>query len=355
MNTTDVSIVDPLVIEKEEGTRFSENTKKCRQLLNDDFSELEGPVKDEYLIDLSRDYPKPDYILKIDGVPTMPRGDISSTKAKSKNGKSFLESIFVAGLLGYQEMNMISLVEHPRAIYFDTEQNPRNTARIAQRVHTLLKWDITCNHDGFMAYSLRSMDTNDRLPYIQKIINQNKPDLVVIDGIADLINDFNNIEQSSIIIDEVMKISTAYNCHVSCVLHTNKAVSDNNMKGHIGTLLLQKSSDVYEVKKEGLTFNVSETDSRNLPIEDFSFCLNEFGIPIKTESIKENKELGKIAKIKNVFDQVFHDNSELSYKELCEQYALYSGESEVTAKRKIRHAVENKLLKVYDKKYSINI
>jgi RecA-family ATPase len=284
----------------------------------------------------------------------MPKGDVSSTKAKSKNGKSYLESIFVASLLGYQGMNIHTLYPDGTAVYFDTEQNPRNTARLAKRVHILLGWDIKSNNDRFNAYSLRSMPTDERLPYIEKIISNIKPDLVVIDGIADLINDFNNIEESSKVIDAIMKMSTQYNCHVSCVLHTNKSAADNNMKGHLGTLLLQKSSDVYEVKKEGGTFNVTETDSRNIPIEDFSFSLDGNGIPIKTETIKENKEVGKLNAVHDVLASVFSESSELTYKELTEKYAMYSGESAGTAKRRIKFSMENNFLKINGKKYSIN-
>jgi hypothetical protein len=351
--TTRATEAAPIILQ-DKGTDNLSITKICHDL-DDDFDNVMNDEKDPYMIDLSEDYPEPDYLLKVGDVPTMPRGDVSSAKAKSKNGKSYLESIFVASLLGYQGMNIHTLNGGATAIYFDTEQNPRNTARLAKRVHILLGWNIKTNNDRFKAYSLRSMPTDDRLSYIQKIIANNKPDLVVIDGIADLIGDFNNIEQSSHIIDELMKLSTKYNCHVSCVLHTNKAVSDNNMKGHLGTLLLQKSSDVYEIRKEGSTFNVSETDSRNLPFEDFSFALDCNGIPVKAETIKVNKELRKLNAMRDILNTVFKECGDLTYKELTEQYALHSGESEVTAKRRIKLAIENKIIKIYGKKYSINI
>ena len=335
-------------------TENSQITKICHDL-DEDYLSVTCPEIDPYLIDLTKDYPEPEYLLKIGDVSTMPKGDISSVKAKSKNGKTYLESIFIASFLGYCDMNINTLFSDGTAVYFDTEQNPRNTARIARRIHILLGWSLTTNNKRFKAYSLRSMPTNGRLPYITKIIEQSRPDMVVIDGIADLIDDFNNIEQSSMIIDEIMKLSTTNNCHISCVLHTNKSLTDNNMKGHLGTMLLQKSSDVFEVKKDGKIFNVSETDSRNFPVEDFSFSLNVYGIPEKADTIKEDKEIGKIQKIKEVFSQVFSEKKELSYKELAEQYALYACESEVTAKRKIKYALENKYLKIYGKKYSINI
>jgi hypothetical protein len=313
-------------------------------------------VNDPYLIDLTKDYPEPDYLLRIGEVCTMPKGDISSVKAKSKNGKSYLESIFVASLLGCEKLNIHAVNQGCRSIYFDTEQNPRNTCRLVRRIHILLNWGVKANYyERFKTFSLRSMPTEERFPYIQKKVRENRPELVIVDGIADLIYDFNDIKQSAEIIDELMKLSTEFNCHVSCVLHTNKANTDNNMKGHLGTMLLQKSSDVYEVKKEGSVFNVTETDSRNLPIEDFSFALDPDGMPIHTDTIRENKEQGRIERIKEVLGQVFNDADKLSYTDIKEKYALYAGESTSTARRRIKDATEHNFIKVSGDKYQLNI
>ena len=47
------------------------------------------------------------------------------------------------------------------------------------------------------------------------------PDIVVIDGIADLLYNTNDIEESDNLIGELMALSTQYNCHIINVLHTN--------------------------------------------------------------------------------------------------------------------------------------
>lgn len=311
-------------------------------------TELENEV-DEYEIDLSEDYPEPSYVLKLSGVGTFPRGDIQAIKAKSKNGKSFLCSVFIASILGCKDFSFESLESDPVVLYFDTEQNKRNTAKLASRVHTLLGWDTECNHKGFHAYSLRTMDKNKRFPYIQRKVSECKPTVVFIDGIADLIGNFNDIDQSDSIIESLMSLSGNNDCCVCCVLHTNKAKDDSGMKGHLGTLLLQKSSDVFEAKKNKDTVNVSQTECRNAPIEDFAFSVDKHGIPYPTATKAEIKGQQKVEAIKRILKDVFAGNSELSFTDLVKSYALHGVVSESTAKRAIREAKENNLIRVTEK------
>ena len=105
---------------------------------------------------------------------------------------------------------------------------------------------------------------NKRWQFISDRITEEHPDLVIIDGIADLIADFNNITESQEIIGKLMATSTEFNLSIIFVLHTNKSKEDNNMKGHLGTMAVQKCSDVFEVVKNVATFNVSVSECRNI-------------------------------------------------------------------------------------------
>lgn len=304
---------------------------------------------DDYEIDLSVEYPEPKYTLKLSGIGTLPRGDIQAIKAKSKNGKSFLCSIFIASMFGCKDFGFETLENEPVVLYFDTEQNQRNTAKLAKRVHALLRWDTKKNRKGFHPYALRTMDTAQRLPFIKKMTSERKPTIAFIDGIADLIDNFNDVEQSAHLINDLMKLSGENDCCVCCVLHTNKAKDDSGMKGHLGTMLLQKASDVFEVKKEGDTFNVTETDCRNQPVDEFAFSIDGHGFPISAQTQKvakeQQKEQQEIDAIKKTLDKVFADAGELSYAEMVKSYVLNADVSETTAKRRIATAKETGLVK----------
>lgn len=309
---------------------------------------------DEHEIDLSKEYPEPKFTLRLSGVGTMPRGDIQAVKAKSKNGKSFLCSVFIASLFGCKIFNFESVDHNPVVLYFDTEQNERNTAKLAVRVHTLMEWNTQENHPGFHVYTLRTMNTPDRLPFIDDVIAKRKPSVVFIDGIADLIENFNDVEQSTDLINHLMKVSADNDCCICCVLHTNKAKDDSGMKGHLGTMLLQKASDVFEVRKDNGTFNVSETDCRNQPIDDFAFCIDGHGIPQPATTQAENKQLARLENIKSILKEVFATSDELSYTDLCNAYQAHGAISLPTAKRAVATAKKNDIIKLIPNgKYSL--
>lgn len=301
---------------------------------------------DTHEIDLSLEYPDPKFTLKFSGVGTLPRGDIQAIKAKSKNGKSFLCTVFAASLFGCKDFSFESEESNPTVLYFDTEQNKRNTAKLARRVHALLGWSVKENHQGFHVYSLRTMDTPERLPYIEGTITRHKPTTIFIDGIADLIENFNDVEQSTDLINHLMKLSADYDCSVVCVLHTNKGKDDSGMKGHLGTLLLQKASDVFEVKKDGSTFRVSETDCRNQPIEDFAFSIDGHGIPFPANSFSEDKKLARLEGIKKVLQECFSNVDVLSYSDLVKKYQECGAISERAAKYAVKDAKENSLISI---------
>ena len=300
--------------------------------------------REDYTIDLTQNYPEPQYIIMQDGIGTMPRGDLQAIKAKSKNGKSYLSSIFAASILGCEAFGFRTCERDTRVLYCDTEQNKLNTARIVRRVHYLMGWSLNGNNARMQAVSLRSMATKDRLPYISKIVKRNAPTAVFVDGIADLIEDFNNIEQSTKVINALMRLSTEHNTAVICILHENKGKDDSGMKGHLGTMLLQKASDIFQVQKNNGKFDVSVTDCRNMPIEDFSFAIDGHGIPMPAAALKEDKKAAKVEELRTLIKLAFTEKTELSYTELCRMIVLYGAVSERTAKRKVKEAIENNVI-----------
>ena len=232
----------------------------------------------------------------------MPLGDIQGIKAKAKQGKTLTESVFMAAILIGRCLGITSNVTNAKVLFFDTEQHQRSTAKVVERVHKLCGWDVHKNYDNFSAFSLRSMDIKERLPYILKKIAAKKPHVVFIDGCRDLLHDFNNIEESSNVINTLMKASEECNTAIVNVLHTNKGKEDSNMRGHLGTELLNKCSDVWEVKKDGLIFKVEETDCRNIPTDNWCFTLDESGIPIQLDIEPElSKEEIQMNKMKENF------------------------------------------------------
>lgn len=309
-------------------------------------------ASEAYEIDITAIYPEPRFTVRLNGVGTLPRGDIQAVKAKSKNGKSFLCTVFVASVMGCKTFQFEAVEDGAKVLYFDTEQNERNTAALAKRVYSLMGWSTERNNERFKAYSLRSAEISERLPIIARVIQENAPTVAVIDGVADLLEDFNDVGQSSEIINNLMRLSAENDVAIINVLHTNKRKEDSDMKGHLGTLLLQKASDVFEVKKSDGTFNVSETDCRNVAVADFSFTIGADGVPMWTPDVKTTKEeeeyMEVLAKMNTIFEGV---PDGFTYKELTEKYVMEAAVSERTAKNKIKFAKDSNIIKAVGKQY----
>lgn len=306
-------------------------------------------VADPYEIDLSHNYPEPKFALFQDITGTLPCGDIAAVKAKSKNGKSFLCSIFAASMLGCEDFGFRAANPDAVVFYFDTEQNERNTARLGRRVHRLCGWNEHQKSDRFRIFTLRKMDAKSMFSYIQDIVLSapRRPDMVVIDGIADLIDDFNDIKLSDECIKTLMQMSANYDCTILCVLHENKSKGDYGMKGHLGTLLLQKSSDVFQVTYDKGQFNVEETDCRNRPIAGLSFSVDDDGIPFLSETLQASRDFETRKKVGDVLIKCFSDTDTLRRTELEERYCNNAMCKESTAYKWVKFALENDIL-IYD-------
>ena len=315
--------------------------------------------KERYLIDLSKKYTEPNFLIKSNGAGVLARGDIAAIKAKSKSGKSFVCSIFASVVLGTPWGDLQPTFEGGKVLYFDTEQNKLNTAKLAKRVHALCNFDIHSNSDKFKCYALRQMDMKDRLPFIKKRIEEEKPALAVIDGIVDLLQDFNDIKQSSDVIQALMQISADNDCSVLFVLHENK--SDENMRGHVGSMSAQKCADVFQVeKRKDGTLNVTECECRNLPIPDFSFAIDSYGIPRPMQTQKQlqaaEKTAVKEAKFRQVFAEIFSakGTSIIRYSDLVSMAKLHFAVEDRMAKENIKWAKENGILVVNNDGYSLD-
>ena len=329
-------------------------------IIKSDVAAVEEAAMDEkerYKIDLSKTYSEPSYLIKSGGVGTIPRGDIIAVKAKSKHGKTFLCSIFAAVAMGAEWGNLSAAEKDCKVMFIDTEQNEKNVARVARRIHAIAGIDIHKNSGRLLCYALRKMEMNKRWQFISDRVSEEHPDLLIIDGIADLIADFNNITESQEIIEKLMATSAEFNLSIIFVLHTNKSKEDNNMKGHLGTMAVQKCSDVFEVVKNVATFNVSVSECRNIPISNFSFILDNDGVPHPSETFKQvqaaEKSAVKEAKLKQTFAEIFSGNQELSYSDLIPLVKLHFAVQDRQAGNKIAEAKEIGVIKVQGDKYTL--
>lgn len=307
---------------------------------------------DPFMVDATQNYPEPHFLVFKDGVGTLPLGDITTLSAKAKKGKSYGASILESVVLGgAREFGLNTEENKALVLHFDTEQSKSNCSRMQRRVHRLMGWDVTKNYLRFQFFQLREMPLEERKNYIEQKVFEQAPSLVIIDGIADLIANFNDIEESNKIIETLLKLASSANCAILTILHENKGKDDTGMKGHLGTLLLQKSASVFHLTKSGGVVSVDNTDSRNRPLETWTFSINDEGMPVPCTSLSEIKTENQLEEIRTILRKVFSSGFSFGMNDLVRCYALESAQSESTAKRRIKVAKDNGLLEVTDGKY----
>lgn len=223
--------------------------------------------------------PDLEYALEVDGIGFFARRDIHAVKAKAKAGKTTTLKVFIAALLLGVMFRVKSLLENPRIVFFDTEQNRKDTKSILDDVAAMTGLDPEVIDSQVVLQSLRRVDRDDLLPLLRQALEDEKPDVVFIDGIVEFVASFNDESESKELIKDLLKLCDEQNCAIVCVLHTNKADEDHQMRGHLGTMLAQKAATVLECKKErgSSVITVSCSESRHEEPTEWSIMFAEDG------------------------------------------------------------------------------
>lgn len=265
-----------------------------------------------YMLDARERYPEPFYMLEYNGVPFSAIGGIQALSGQKKNGKTFLETILMSAILGSLDSDRVAeylpglkvpdrTLEHlghrPTVLWVDTEMEKLNSAKVLRRVHWLCGWQTDLPCDRFNVMWLRSVTKDEkepahvkRLRLIRQAIDVYKPDVVFIDGIRDIIGDFNDNEQSSALVTELMALAEQKQICIWNILHMNPRPGNDDeskMRGHLGTELGNKVTDtlVSVKQKQGsdVTFTVRQQDARGKDMDDFKFQIlddvGKLGIP----------------------------------------------------------------------------
>ena len=297
------------------------------------------------IVNPARNYPPPDFLIKINGVGALSRGDIQAIKAKAKMGKTTFAIILVAVLLGF-EAALLERAKNKRyrVLHIDTEQHIRSVAWRQRMVYRLIEENPDTPLEEYLTLSLREFSHRERWRIAQEAIEAHKPDLVLLDGVVDMIADYNDPAESKSFISELMAIASKKDCALLCILHENKGKGDNTMRGHLGTELVNKSSEVYQVTRLNDLFTVSQTESRNAPTPDICFSIDSEGLPVMAEDSYQSQGKGNAYVERVQIVQGFMQDKALTYSELWPELMERLGRGERTAKNVIKDLLQGGIL-----------
>lgn len=245
-----------------------------------DKSELDRLVE-KSLVTLQSKYERETYILQIYNgednlVDICSIGNISATVGGAKSRKTFFSTMMLSSFssnemkYGFKSFNL-----GKKGLFIDTEQAPFHVQKVAKRIN-----DVSGTSEYVdLLYLRHCTDMDTRLAVVDYYLskNANKYSFVIIDGVVDLVNDYNNQAECRKVISMIMSWSDIYKIHINCVIHTNK--DQGYARGHLGAELMNKSETVFRTQKnDQSTTTVSCEASRNRSFESFDFTIDR-GIP----------------------------------------------------------------------------
>ena len=231
-----------------------------------------------------KELPKMEFLFRLFHKPCFPRGELVALSGKAKSGKTFVSSILMA--LSYRSQVLsVERIEPKRlhVLWYDTEQSEESTQDIL-RNRIIPMTGIAEDQfpmDIFDIFNVRAEGYDQRLPMLEAAVRHYHPDLVVLDGIRDLVADINDGVVAQDVVERLMRLASQNRCCIVCVLHQNKSIEDRNLRGWIGTELKNKAFEVYECTKSAeRIFSWAQTDTRKYDIADkLQFSVNDEGLP----------------------------------------------------------------------------
>jgi len=248
----------------------------------------------------SDEVPKPDAVLFFNNQMVMSRQNVSCVTGKAKVGKTFLMTLINEAILHKGEFQGVLSSYLPKGkdkiIYIDTEQSRYHISLILQRIKNVITDEKI---DNVLMFNFDSLGTENRREYVETLIyGLEGIGVVIIDGIADLIYDTNDIRESANMVDDLRKWATERDLHIVNVLHQNPSQSEK-MRGHLGTILTNKSETVIQISssKENESVKLVETlATRNKKPDNWSFEIIEGNPVIQDECYQEPKSGRRLQK-----------------------------------------------------------
>ena len=274
-------------------------------------------------ITIDKELPPMEFLLKLFDVPCCPRGELVAFTGKAKSGKTFVMSMMMAAAAASEVLAFRRTTFEPlQVLWIDTEQSDQSTQDILR--NRLVP--MVCSDGGtfpdrlYDIFNVRTESWKERMPLLMAAIDLCRPDLVILDGVRDLVDDINNGQLAHDVTERLMQVAQHARCCIVCVIHQNKAAEDRTLRGSIGTELTNKAFEVYECEKlPSRTFVLTQKLTRKYDItESLYFTVDDSGLPRQVGAPQQNGQKATLTEddIRKIFIDALKNGEMLSYKEL---------------------------------------
>ena len=245
--------------------------------------------------------PPMEFLFSLFDEPCFPRRELVAFTGRAKSGKTFVMSMLmvccaVNELLTFKRNVPATSSNAPQpsdvappltVLWYDTEQSDNSTQdilvnRIMPLFHRVMGPDKPFPEHLFHIFNVRNIDRTNRETCFFEAIKHYEPDLVILDGIRDLVGDINNGTVAQDMMEKLMITAQEYNCCIVSVLHQNKSGDSRDPRGWLGTELLNKAYDVFATEKlmPQRIFMLEQLYTRKYDIEQqLYFKVDDQGLP----------------------------------------------------------------------------
>lgn len=307
-------------------------------------------------IDFRNPPPMPENIISVNDVPLGTAGNLLCITGGEGTGKSNFVSALIAGSInetgctGIDTLGLeVACNENKKAvILYDTEQSE---AQLFKNVtNTLRRALMNEMPDNFKAFHLATMSRKERLQSIRDSMDlyyhrYDGIQLIVIDGIADLIRSANDETESIALVDELYRLAAIYQTCIIGVLHF--VPNGIKLRGHIGSEMQRKSAGILSIEKDDdpavsvvKALKVRDGSPLDVPILQFAWDKAHGMHRFRGEKPKEDKEKRKETELISVAKEIFSRVRFLTYNDLSKEIEDIMAVSERTAKNYIRYMRE---------------
>ena len=209
-------------------------------------------------IDFNNPPAKAQEIISAGDVPLGTQGNLFGITGGEGTGKSNYVAAIVAGCICPAGADIDTLGiqitangRHKAVLLYDTEQSE---VQLFKNVSNLLaRAKQPDKPDELKAFCLTGMSRKERLNAIVQSMDKfyyqyGGIQLVVIDGIADLVKSANDEAESVAVIDELYRLAGIYNTCILCVLHF--VPNGLKLRGHLGSELQRKAATILSIEKD---------------------------------------------------------------------------------------------------------
>ena len=210
-------------------------------------------------------YRKP--ILSVNGVGILKFQNISCIIAAPGSGKSSVCESIISSVINKDCDSLGFETEIESILYIDFERAEEDVWTSFARTMNRAKVKPGETIKNANIISLRNVsNAKDRKAKIEQLLRHYKPELLLLDGIGDLVDDTNSLEQSIECKNWVRYITSEFGVSILTTLHPNK--NSLTPRGHIGSEILREAEGVLAITTDAnevrtLTSNFEHGKARN--------------------------------------------------------------------------------------------